>query len=89
MEKSRQHFAEKKMSHRVRINPGNSLYISSLWVGYKNTVYELCEMIIAPRPPVQSAHSTYGVAPLIFHWLEAALRQQLERWKVTTSITHL
>ena len=55
----------------LKINPGDSLCISSFWVCYKNIIYGLYEMI-APRPPLQSKHSTYVVAPFIFNWAEVA-----------------
>ena len=44
----------------------------------KNIIYELCEMMIAPRPPIKSRNSTCVVAPFIFHWPEVALSSS---WK--------
>lgn len=74
---------QRKTWARVRINPGDSLYTSSLWVCYKNIIYELCGMMIAPRPPIQSRNSTCVVAPFIFHWPEVALSSS---WKGEKSL---
>lgn len=67
MEKLRQRFREKNMSQSGKgINPGDSLYSSSLWVCYKNTIYKSFKMVIAQSPPIQSRNSLSGCNSVYF-----------------------